>query len=138
MATSGNRRSAIVLAGGLLLAPLAACTGMEENTGSSALTSASEGAAAATSAAQSAAEEVGSNVNCSGVSCTVTLSPDAGEVEVLGTRMAYEGISDGKATVVVGNETVTCAEGDTVEAGPLSLECTTVSEAELSLTASLG
>ena len=122
--------------------PLAACTGAEENTGSSVLTSASEGVESATSAAGSAAESAAQaangEVDCSGSSCTVTLSPDAGEVEVLGTRMAYEGVQDGEATITVGNETVTCAEGDSVDAGPLSLECTTVSEEELTLTASLG
>ena len=121
-----------------VLAPLAACTGAEENTGSSVLTSADQGAESATSAASSAAEAVNGDVDCSGTSCTVTLSPEAGEVDVLGTRMAYEGIDNGVATVVVGDETVTCAEGDSVDAGPLTLECTTVSEETLSLTATLG
>lgn len=120
------------------MVPLAACTGSEENTGSSVLPSASEGAESAASAGASAAESVGGKVNCSGTSCTVTLSPDAGEVEVLGTRLAYEGVQDGEATVVVGDRTVTCAEGESVEAGPLTLECTTVSEENLTMTASLG
>ena len=133
-----SRRSAIVLAGGLLVVPLAACSGNEENTGSSVLPSASEGVESATSAAASAAESVEGEVDCSGTSCTVTLSPDAADVDVLGTRLAYEGVQDGEATVVVGSETVTCAEGESVEAGPLTLECTSVTEESLSLTASLG
>ncbi|RZU34570.1 hypothetical protein BKA19_4342 [Blastococcus saxobsidens] len=126
------------------MVPLAACTGTgtgtgtEENTGSSVLPSASEGVESATSAAASAAESVDGEVDCSGTSCTVSLSPDAGDVEVLGTRLAYEGVQDGEATVVVGDRTVTCAEGESVEAGPLTLECTTVSEDRLSMTASLG
>lgn len=138
MGTRLSRRSAIVLAGGLALAPLAACTGAEENTGSSALTSASEGVESATSAAASAAESVDGNVDCSGSSCTVSLSPDAAEVEVLGTRLAYEGVQDGEATIAVGNRTVTCSEGESVEAGPLTLECTTISADSISMTASLG
>ncbi|NEK87549.1 hypothetical protein GCU60_17550 [Blastococcus saxobsidens] len=138
MGTRHSRRSAIVLAGGLLIAPLAACSGAEENTGSSVLPSASEGVESATSAAASAAEDANADVDCSGTSCTVSLSPDAAEVEVLGTRLAYEGVQDGEATIAVGNRTVTCAEGESVEAGPLTLECTTVSEESISMTASLG
>ena len=149
MSTFHIRRSALVLAGGLFVAPLAACSGDAANTDSSAVTSAGEAAESAGEAAESAAESAGEaaesageavngEVDCSGTSCTVTLAPDAGEVEVLGTRLAYEGIEDGEATVAVGNDTATCAEGESVEAGPLTLECTTVSEEELTLTASLG
>lgn len=139
MGTSHSRTArALVLAGGLVLVPITACTGNEETTGTSVLTEAEDAVESATSAAGSAAEDVDSNVDCSGDSCTVTLSPDADEVEVLGTTVSYDGVEDGEATMTVGDETVSCAEGDTVEAGPLSLECTTVSEDELSFTATLG
>jgi hypothetical protein len=139
MDTTRLRRSAaVLLAGGLGLAPLSGCTGEEANTGSSVLTSASEGAASASSAAGSAAEQADDNVDCSGNSCTVTLNPDAGDVEVLGTRLSYDGVQDGEATITAGDETVSCAEGDTVDAGPLTLECTSVSDDEVVLTATLG
>ena len=149
MSTFHIRRPALLLASGLFLAPLAACSGDAANTDSSGVTSASDAAESAAEAgesaaesageaAESAAESVNGEVDCSGTSCTVTLAPDAGEVEVLGTRLAYEGIEDGEATVAVGNDTATCAEGESVDTGPLTLECTTVSEEELTLTASLG
>ena len=99
---------------------------------------AEDAAGSATSAAEDAAEDVAQNVDCSGTSCTVTLSPGGEEVEVLGTRMAFEGVDGDEATVTIDGESATCAEGDSVEAGPLTLECTTVSEEELALTASLG
>jgi hypothetical protein len=157
MRTTHSRRTAgVVLAGGLFLVPLAGCSGDEPNTGSSALTDASDAAedagdaageateeagdaaASATSAAGDAAEAAEQAVDCSGTSCTVTLSPNAGDVEVLGTRIAYEGVENGEATVTVGNDSFSCAEGETIDAGPLSLECTTVSDDELVMTASLG
>lgn len=125
-----RRPAAAVLAGGLLLVPLAACTGDEATTGASVLTSASE---TVDSALGSAAE----NVDCSGDSCSVTLDSGSGDVEVLGTTIAYDGFDDGEATIRVGAETVSCAEGDTVSAGPLELECTTVDEDSLTLTATL-
>ena len=82
-------------------------------------------------------ESAAENVDCSGDSCSVTLESGSGETEVLGTTLSYDGFADGEATVSVGEETVSCAEGDSVSAGPLELECTTVSEDSLTLTATL-
>jgi hypothetical protein len=135
--THSRRSAAVVLAGGLFLVPLAGCTGDEENTGSSVLTQAEDAAEDATSQAEDAVDAADEAVDCSGDSCTVTVSPDAGEVEVLGTTLSYNGVEDGEATIMVGDETVTCAEGDSVEAGPLTLECTTVSDESVSLTATM-
>lgn len=131
MGTTRSRLStAAVLAGGLLVLPLTGCTGDEANTGSSVLTTASD---AAGTAAESAAE----NVDCSGDSCSVTLGSGSGETEVLGVNLSYDSFADGEATVRVGEETVTCSEGESVSAGPLQLECTTISEDSLTLTATL-
>lgn len=139
MGTTHSRTArALVLAGGLVLFPITACSGEEDTTGASVLTDAGEAVESAGDAAESAAEEVGSNVDCSGDSCTVTLSPDGGEVEVLGTTLSYDGVVDGEATITAGDQTVSCAEGDSVEAGPLTLECTSVTEDELAFTATLG
>ena len=126
------------LTAGLLVLPLAACTGNEDVPDSSTLSSAGSAASSATSAASSAAEEVSEAVDCSGHSCSVTLDADAAEVEVLGTTISFGGVSNGEATFSVGDREISCAEGDSAEAGPLSIECTTVSEDSVTFTASLG
>lgn len=142
MDTTRSRRSAIVLAGGFLFLPLAACSTDDLSTDTSATAGAEDAAESASSAAESAAgsaaDAVDQQVDCSGTSCSVTLSPDAGEVEILGTTMAYDGVEDGEANVRVGDQSVSCTEGQTVEAGPISVECTTVSEESITLTAGLG
>lgn len=136
MATTQKRRlvGGLLAAGGLLLFPLAGCTGDEANTGTSVL----EDTDAAATSASEAAEAVSDAVDCSGGSCSVTLDADTGSVEVLGTTMSFDGVQDGEATVSVGDQEVSCSEGESVGAGPLTLECTTVSEEEITLTASLG
>ena len=78
------------------------------------------------------------NLSCSTSSCSVTLDGAGAEVEVLGTSLALGGVQDGRATLSVGNASVSCAQGETVSAGPLTLECTTVASDAVELTASLG
>jgi hypothetical protein len=78
------------------------------------------------------------NVDCSGTQCTATLTPDDMEAEILGNSLAFGGVQDGRASLSVGNQSVSCAQGESVEAGPLSLTCTTVTEDSVELTASLG
>jgi hypothetical protein len=78
------------------------------------------------------------NFSCSGSSCSVTLSGSGSEVDVLGTNLAFGGVEDGRATLSVGDSSVSCAQGETVSAGPLTLECTTVESDKVELTASLG
>jgi hypothetical protein len=102
------RPAAIVLAGGLLLAPLAACN----------VTS--------------------NSVSCSGTSCSVTLSGDGAKADLLNTTVAFGGVDNGRATLRVGDQEVSCAQGESVQAGPLNLECTEVTENSVKLTASLG
>lgn len=106
--TSRVRLAAGLLAGGLLLGPLAGCS-------------------------------VGSqNVRCSTSSCTVTLQGDGAEAEILGTTLSFGGIQDGRASLSVGSAEVSCSEGENVSAGPLRLECSSVTEDSVELTASLG
>jgi hypothetical protein len=102
------RLAAGALAGGLLLTPLAGCSG-----GSDAL-------------------------SCSGSSCTVTLTGDGSKVSVLGQELAYAGTHGGRATLSVGDAGVSCAQGESVSAGPLRLECTSVTDSGVELRASLG
>ena len=101
------RIAAALVSGGLLLAPLTACT----------LTS--------------------NNVSCSPSSCSVTLSGDGAEAEILGTTLTFGGTQDGKASLGVAGANVSCAEGESVAAGPLQLECTSVTEDSVELKASL-
>ena len=107
-ATSAARLGAGLLAGGLALVPLAGCN----------LTS--------------------DTVSCSGSSCSVTLSGDGASADILGTRLKFGGVSDGRATLGVGNASVSCAQGESVSAGPLQIRCTEVTDDSVELTASLG
>ena len=105
--TSTSRRAAGLLAGGVALAALTGCT----------FTS--------------------NNVSCSGSSCTVTLSGDGAEAEILGTTVSLGSVQDGRAALSVAGASVSCAEGESVTAGTLALECTSVTEDSVELTASL-
>ena len=96
-----------LLAGGLVLAPLAGCS----------FTS--------------------NNVSCTTSSCTATLSGNGAEAEILGTTVTFGGTQDGKASLSVGGASVSCAEGESVAAGPLQLECTSVTDEAVEITASL-
>src|SRR3712207_288123 len=95
-------------------------------------------AAALAGLAVSACSFTSNNFSCSGSSCSVTLSGEGSEVEILGTSLAFGGVQDGRASLSVGNASVSCAQGETVTAGPLTLECTTVEADSVELTASLG
>ena len=78
-----------------------------------------------------------SGVSCTTSECTATLDSQTAEVELLGTSLAFGGVQDGRATLSVGNASVSCAQGESVAAGPLSLTCTTVTEDSVEITASL-
>ena len=78
------------------------------------------------------------NVSCSGESCTATLSADSASAEILGTKLTFAGVQDGRATLGVGDASVSCAEGESIAAGPLSVTCTSVTDDAVELTASLG
>lgn len=96
-----------LLTGGLVLAPVAGC-------------SLSSG-----------------NVSCTTSSCTATLSGDSAEAEILGQKVTFGGIQDGRASLTVGGATVSCAEGESVGAGPLRVECTSVTDDAVEITASV-
>ena len=78
------------------------------------------------------------NVSCSGKSCTATLDGDGAKAKILGHELAFAGTKDGRATLSVGDQSVSCAQGDSVNAGPLSITCTTVTENSLTVTATIG
>lgn len=79
----------------------------------------------------------GENVQCSPSSCTVTLEGTDAQVEVLGQTLTFSGTQDGRASLGVAGANVSCAEGESVAAGPLELECTSVTEDAVELKASL-
>ena len=109
--TSTSRRArlaATVLAGGLLLVPLSACNVKSDS------------------------------FSCSGTSCSVSLSGNGATATVFNTTLAFGGVSNGRATLRVGDHEVSCAQGEKVAAGPLTLECTEVTDDSVKLTASLG
>jgi hypothetical protein len=104
--TPMSRRAAGLLAGGVALAALTGCTFTSKN------------------------------VSCSGSSCTVTLSGDGAEAEILGTTLSLGSVEDGRASLSVAGASVSCAEGESVTAGPLELQCTSVTDSAVELTAS--
>jgi hypothetical protein len=106
--TSTTRRIAAPLIAGALLLPLSACS------------------------------FTANGVSCSGSSCTVTLTGDGAEADILGTTLSLGGVQDGRASLSVGGASVSCGEGEAVTAGPLELECTSVTGDSVELTASLG
>jgi hypothetical protein len=103
-----SRLAAGLLAGGLVLAPLAGCTFGSES------------------------------VSCTPSSCTATLSGDGAEVDILGTKVTFGGVQDGRASLGVAGASVSCAEGESVGAGPLQIECTSVTDTAVEITATLG
>lgn len=106
--TPSPRITAALLAGGLALVPLAGCSLTSEN------------------------------VSCTTSSCTATLSGDSAEAEILGTTVRFGGVQDGRATLGAGGNEVSCAQGDSVGVGPLQIECTSITEDAVEITASVG
>lgn len=78
------------------------------------------------------------DVSCSGNSCTATLEGNGAKASILGNDLAFAGVQDGRATLEVGDASVSCAQGESVSAGPLSITCTTVTDNSVEVTAELG
>ncbi|MPQ98668.1 hypothetical protein GB931_12200 [Modestobacter sp. I12A-02628] len=78
-----------------------------------------------------------SNVSCSGGSCTASLSGEDASAEILGQSLAFAGTTDGRAELRVGDQSVSCSQGESVQAGPLSITCTSVTDDGIEVTASL-
>ena len=117
--------------------PLAAC-GDTAGTGDAEATATETTPADETGETTEPTDAGDTDVDCTGNSCSVTLSGDGAEADILGTTIVLGGVENGQATFRVGNQDLTCGQGDTTEAGPLTLECTTVQEDTVTLTATLG
>jgi hypothetical protein len=73
-------------------------------------------------------------VSCSGNFCTMTLGGSGSTGEVFGTTIVLEDIRDGTATVQVGDRSTAVRQGQTVSAGRVSLRCSSVTPATVTLT----
>ncbi len=138
-----------MLAGALLLAPLAGC-GDTADTEAAPEGTATESAPAGATDDPTATTDPGAtgatgtdggtnaDVNCTGTSCSVTLSGDGAQADILGTPIVLGAVESGRASIRVGDQEIGCSQGESVSAGPLSIECTTVTQDSVTMTASLG
>ncbi|MDP9429319.1 MAG: hypothetical protein M3Q47_10800 [Actinomycetota bacterium] len=128
----------MLLTKGVLLVLLAACSNPTQTTTSSDAMNFSY--ASSSAAASSTHSPPGSNsisiVSCSGDECSVTLGGTGSTVGIFGTTISFVGIQDGRATIRVGDQDVSCTEGQAVAAGPLTLRCTRVGGGTVEFTAS--
>jgi hypothetical protein len=150
-ATAHRTRGASgLLAGVLLLAPLAGCTEDSPDATSTPETTATETDPAdePTEATDSPdSTETGDSgatggedpqVDCSGNSCSLTLSGDGARADVLGNTVVLGSVENGQATFRVGSQDLSCGQGETTSVGPLQFECTTVTDDTVTMRATLG
>ena len=138
-----------MLAGALLLVPVAGC-GDTAGTEAAPEVTATESAPAGATDDPTATTDPGAtgatgtdggtnaDVNCTGTSCSVTLSGDGAQADILGTPIVLGAVESGRASIRVGDQEIGCSQGESVSAGPLSIECTTVTQDSVTMTASLG
>ena len=147
--TARRRLAPAVLAGALLLVPLAGCGGTTDTDAAPEATATESAPAGATDdptattdpgATGATGTDGGTNadVNCTGTSCSVNLSGDGAQADILGTPIVLGAVESGRASIRVGDQEIGCSQGESVSAGPLTLECTTVTEDAVTMTASLG
>jgi hypothetical protein len=126
---------------GLALVPLASCASFSSvgdpgggTSGATGRPSSSSGGSIPSEVLQE--EDMQSNVvMCSGT-CSLTLSGVGAGGQVLGTAVELRGIGDGRATLRVGERDVACGPGDRISSGSLVLDCTSVTQRAVTLTAS--
>jgi hypothetical protein len=58
----------------------------------------------------------------------VVLAGDGSKVDVLGATIRFRGVQDGRASLRVGGQDVSCRQGENVSSGSLRLECTAVTD----------
>jgi hypothetical protein len=85
-----------------------------------------------------ACSSTSSATSCSGVTCAVTLNGSGSDVDVLGQHLAFAGTQGGRASISVGSRSISCTEGQSVDAGPLTLTCSDITADSVKLTARLG
>jgi hypothetical protein len=75
--------------------------------------------------------------SCSGTSCSVVLAGDGSRVDVLGATISFHGVRGGRATLRVGEQDVSCTQGQSVSSGSLQLECRIVTDDRVEFTVSI-
>jgi hypothetical protein len=74
--------------------------------------------------------------SCSETLCSVTLAGNGSAVDVFGTTISFRSIQDGQATLRVGDQDVSCRQGQRVSVGSLWIECTAVTDNRVKFTVS--
>jgi hypothetical protein len=77
-------------------------------------------------------------VSCSGTTCSVTLAGNGSRVQVFDTTISLVRVDNGQATLRAGDQEISCTQGQSISAGSLMLECTTVTHDTVTFTASRG
>jgi hypothetical protein len=85
-----------------------------------------------------ACSSTSSATSCTGTTCAVTLNGTGSGVDVLGQHLAFAGTEGGRASISIGGRSVSCTEGQSVDAGPLTLTCSSITADSVRLTARLG
>ena len=68
----------------------------------------------------------------------MTLAGTGSRVQVLGTTISFEDVRDGQVAFRVDDQYITCTEGQSASAGPVTLTCTDVTSDAVTITVSLG
>jgi hypothetical protein len=66
----------------------------------------------------------------------VKLVGDGSRAKVFGAAISFRGVQDGRATLRVGDQDVSCAAGERISSGGLRLRCTAVLDDGVEFTAS--
>jgi hypothetical protein len=78
-------------------------------------------------------------VVCDVHTCTLTLrTSDPREVRAFGATLSLDAVTDGSASLTVGDGKLECRAGEGVEAGPLRMFCDDVTADSVTLTAEVG
>ena len=136
----GRQLSAYVLIPAVLLGVLTACwtsssawaasdsSGEPGEPGSSSVSSVSSLSCSGDDCSSSV-----SIVSCINNACTVTLSGNS-VVRLQGTTFSVDRIEDGRATLRVNDQDVSCTQGQTVSVGSVTLTCTRVTSDTVTFT----
>jgi len=91
--------------------------------------------ASTSSSSSTTSQDTISIVNCTNGRCTVTMGGSGTTVGIFDTTISFGSTSDGRATLRVDGQDVTCVVGQTLTAGSLTLTCTEVTADTVSFTA---
>ena len=67
----------------------------------------------------------------------MVLAGGGSQVAVLGTTISFHGVQDGRATLRVGEQDVSCTQGQSVLSGSLRLDCAIVTDNRVEFTVAI-